>query len=72
VAINRGDPAAPPRDQREYSRLGVPDVGAFEFGGSAPRGDFNGDGFTDYILFNSASRATAVWYLNNNTYIGGG
>jgi hypothetical protein len=72
VAINRGDPAAPPRDQREYSRLGVPDVGAFEFGGSAPRGDFNGDGFTDYLLFNSASRATAVWYLNNNTYIGGG
>jgi N-acetylneuraminic acid mutarotase len=71
-AINRGDPAAPPRDQRGYSRAGVPDVGAFEFGGSAPRGDFNGDGFTDYLLFNSASRATAVWYLNNNTYIGGG
>jgi hypothetical protein len=71
-AINRGDPAAPPRDQRRYSRVGVPDVGAFEFGGSAPRGDFNGDGFIDYLLFNSESRATAVWYLNNNTYIGSG
>ena len=36
-AINRGDPAAPPQDQRGYGRVGVPDVGAFEFGGSAPR-----------------------------------
>src|SRR6266550_2360517 len=70
-AINRGDPAAPPRDQRGYRRVGVPDVGAFEFGGSALRGDFNGDGFTDYLLFNSATRATAVWYLHNNTYISG-
>ena len=32
-AINRGDPAAPPRDQRGYGRAGVPDVGAFEFDG---------------------------------------
>ena len=31
-AINRGDPAAPPQDQRGYGRVGVPDVGAFEFG----------------------------------------
>ena len=71
-AINRGDPAAPRRDQRGYGRVGVPDVGAFEFGGSAPRGDFNSDGFPDYLLFNSANRATAVWYLNNNIYIVGG
>jgi hypothetical protein len=35
-AINRGDPAAPPQDQRGYGRAGVPDVGAFEFGGVAP------------------------------------
>ena len=35
-AINRGDPAAPPQDQRGYGRLGVPDVGAFEFDGVAP------------------------------------
>jgi hypothetical protein len=34
-AINRGDPA-PPQDQRGYGRAGVPDVGAFEFGGVAP------------------------------------
>ena len=36
-AINRGDPAAPPQDQRGYGRLGVPDVGAFEFNGIPPR-----------------------------------
>ena len=35
-AINRGDPAAPPQDQRGYGRLGVPDVGAFEFNGIRP------------------------------------
>ena len=35
-AINRGDPAAPPQDQRGYGRVGVPDVGAFEFDGIAP------------------------------------
>ena len=35
-AINRGNPAAPPQDQRGYGRVGVPDVGAFEFNGIAP------------------------------------
>jgi hypothetical protein len=35
-AINRGDPAAPPRDQRRYGRTGVPDVGAFEYAGVPP------------------------------------
>jgi hypothetical protein len=35
-AINRGYPVAPPRDQRGYGRLGVPDVGAFEFNGIPP------------------------------------
>jgi Right handed beta helix region len=35
-AINRGDPAAPPQDQRGYGRAGVPDVGAFEFDGAPP------------------------------------
>jgi hypothetical protein len=34
-AIDRGDPAAPPEDQRGYGRVGVPDVGAFEYGGVA-------------------------------------
>jgi hypothetical protein len=34
-AIDHGDPAAPPQDQRGYGRAGVPDVGAFEYGGVA-------------------------------------
>ena len=35
-AIDHGDPAAPPQDQRGYGRAGIPDVGAFEFAGMAP------------------------------------
>ena len=35
-AINSGDPNAPARDQRGYIRAGVPDIGAFEFGGTIP------------------------------------
>ena len=70
-AINRGDPAAPPQDQRGYGRAGVPDVGAFEFGGGFPRYDFNGDGKPDYVLYNAGTGQTAIWYLNNNIYIGG-
>ena len=34
-AINRGDPNALLYDQRGYGRVGIPDVGAFEFGGVA-------------------------------------
>jgi hypothetical protein len=70
LAIDRGDPAAPPHDQRGYSRLGVPDVGAFEFNGGSPRYDFNGDGYPDYVLNNASTRRTAIWYLNNNVFIG--
>jgi hypothetical protein len=33
--------------------------------------DFNGDGKPDYLLFNPSSRRTAIWYLNNNIFIGG-
>ena len=35
------------------------------------RGDFNGDGFTDYVLFNPSTRATAIWYLRGNVFRGG-
>ncbi len=34
-------------------------------------GDFNGDGKTDYLLFNAATRQSAIWYLNNNVFVGG-
>ena len=33
--------------------------------------DFNGDGKTDYLLFNSTTRQSAIWYLNNNVYVSG-
>jgi hypothetical protein len=57
-AINRGDPAAPPQDQRGYGRAGVPDVGAFEYGGVGPA-----------MLGNISSRAFVQ--TGDNTVIGG-
>jgi len=33
--------------------------------------DFNRDGKPDYVLFQATSRQTAIWYLNNNAYVGG-
>jgi hypothetical protein len=33
--------------------------------------DFNGDGHPDYLLFNSSTRQTAIWYLNNNVLSSG-
>jgi hypothetical protein len=57
-AINRGDPAAPPQDQRGYGRLGVPDVGAFEFNGVPPT-----------ILGNISTRAFVQ--TGDNVVIGG-
>jgi FG-GAP-like repeat len=32
--------------------------------------DFNNDGHSDYLLYNSSTRQTAIWYLNNNVFIG--
>ncbi|SRR6266540_454289 len=32
--------------------------------------DFNGDGKPDYVLRNAATRQTAIWYLNNNVFVG--
>ena len=39
----------------------------FEVAGLA---DFDGNGRPDYLLYNSNTRHTAVWYLNNNLLIG--
>ena len=41
------------------------------FAGRAIVGDFNGDGHPDYVVQNSSTRQTAIWYLNNNVFIGG-
>src|SRR5439155_1036528 len=36
--------------------------------------DFNADGHPDYVLLrqNAKTPQTAIWYLNNNVYVGGG
>jgi plastocyanin len=39
--------------------------------GGNPPTDFNRDGKADYLLYNAGTRRTAVWYLNNNVFIGG-
>jgi FG-GAP-like repeat len=33
--------------------------------------DFNNDAHSDYLLYNSSTRQTAVWHSNNNVFIGG-
>jgi FG-GAP-like repeat len=32
--------------------------------------DFNGDGSPDYVLQKPSTHQTAIWYLNNNVYVG--
>jgi hypothetical protein len=32
--------------------------------------DFNGDGHPDYVVQNANTHQTALWYLNNNVYVG--
>jgi hypothetical protein len=39
-------------------------------GGRATVNDFNGDGHPDYVLRNTSTRQTAIWYLNNNVFMG--
>jgi hypothetical protein len=34
-------------------------------------GEFNGDRHPDWVLRNAGTSQTAIWYLNNNAYIGG-
>ena len=33
--------------------------------------DFNNTGHPDYLLYNAATRQTAIWYMNNNAYVTG-
>ena len=49
------------------------DVIGYDLGGGSPIAepyDFNNDGHSDYLLYNSSTRQTAIWYLNNNVLIG--
>ena len=50
-------PSVPPRVPGGWGLVGV--------------GDFNGDGYPDYVLQNANTRQTAIWYLNNNVFISG-
>jgi hypothetical protein len=34
-------------------------------------GDFNADGKPDYVIYNTFTRQTAIWYLNNNVFVSG-
>jgi hypothetical protein len=34
-------------------------------------GDFDGAGHLDYLLYNAATRQTAIWYMNNNVLMSG-
>ena len=36
----------------------------------AALGDFNSDGYPDYLLFNANTGGTVVWYMRNNVRIG--
>jgi FG-GAP-like repeat len=38
--------------------------------GRATVGDFNGDHHPDLVLQNAGTRQTALWYLNNNVFLG--
>jgi len=41
------------------------------FDNAAPAAyDFNQDGKPDYVLYNAVTHQTAVWYLNNNVFLG--
>ena len=33
--------------------------------------DFNQDGKRDYVLYDAVTHQTAIWYLNNNVFVGG-
>jgi len=34
-------------------------------------GDFNGDGHPDWVLRSAGTSQTAIWYINNNVFLGG-
>jgi FG-GAP-like repeat len=46
-------------------------IGSFTVAVPTPSTDFNNDGKPDYVLYNSSTRQTVIWYLNNNVLITG-
>ena len=49
------------------------DVIGYDLPSAAPPvpNDMNGDGKPDFVLYSASTHRTAIWYLNNNVYIGG-
>jgi hypothetical protein len=47
------------------------DVIGYDLGGTpiAVPYDFNNDAHSDYLLYNSSTRQTTIWYLNNNIFL---
>ncbi len=41
------------------------------FSSLLPATDFNNDGHPDYLLYNSSTQQTAVWYMNNAVFVSG-
>jgi hypothetical protein len=59
-----------PADNKIYA-FKVPGATRSPTPGRAVVGDFNSDGHPDYVLRNTNTRQTAIWYLNNNVFVGG-
>src|SRR6266545_163073 len=58
-----------PADNKIYA-FRVPQTSASA--GRAAVADFNRDGHPDWVVRNASTHQTAVWYLHNNVYFGGG
>ncbi len=73
-----GECPSPPCDIVKFTPAGgtpsvfasPPAIGGIAFEPPAAY-DFNQDGKRDYVLYNAVTHQTAVWYLNNNIFVGG-
>src|SRR5438046_643186 len=73
-----GECPSPPCDIVKFTPAGgtpsvfasPPAIGGIAFEPPAAY-DFNQDGKRDYVLSNAVTHQTAVWYLNNNVFVGG-
>ena len=65
------NPTTPTNNGRERIPAGYRFVNGTDPPTPPPKSDFNRDGKPDYLLYNPGTRQTAVWYLNNNLFIGG-
>jgi serine protease AprX len=59
--------SGPPNNVYGWGRV---DIFAAVRRARAAGGDFNNDGHPDYLLYNSGTYQTAIWYMRNNVHIG--